>query len=258
VKVAVDQIIAMRAADPDGLSRTMSWSFGLHITVIALLLIVPRHWIATDRTPPETMRINLGAGTPGPRSTGQTPTGRRAVEEAVPEPPRPDPIPPSVQRPEREPETSPTAPPKPTPPPPEVNQPTAPLARPPATGQRVQSGTSPVETGSRTDAPGLTFGGGGGMAMVDPETCFCEGYLSDMLARIQSTWNATLGNGDTIMQYTINKDGSIDDLILYRSSGNTMLDIEARRTLMAIRLPPLPIRYPDDTIVVRLTFPFRR
>jgi len=259
VKMAVDEIIALRAADPVGLARMLRWSFGVHVFLVVFTLVVPRDWITTDRTPPQLMRVNLGAGTPGPRSTGQTPTGRRAVEQVAPPPVRPEPILPSVSRPDRPPATVDT-PPKttPPPPPPDVDRPTAPLRRPPATGERVQSGTSPAETGAQTEGQGVTFGGGYGQAMVDLATCYCEGYLRDMIDRIQGQWKSDLGNGTTVIQYTVHRDGSLSDITMVRESGVPMLDLEARRVLTAVRLGPLPPLYPDETMVIRLTFPYRR
>jgi TonB family protein len=251
----VDQVLALRAVVPDGLSKWLRWSFGVHTGVIVLAIVLPRSWITTDRTPPELMTISLGGGTPGPRSTGQTAISSRAVDEAVPTPPRPVPIQPAATRP---PPTASTValpePPKPVTQP----KPPSPVTRPPTTGAQVQSGTAVAETGAQTPSAGLSFGGGGGEALVDADFC-CKWYLEEMADRVQGIWNAKLPGvrGDTIIQFAISRDGTIGELQVMKSSG-TMGDIEARLALQNVKLNPMPPQIDEPKIVIRLTFPYGR
>jgi TonB family protein len=61
------------------------------------------------------------------------------------------------------------------------------------------------------------------------------------------------------MQFTIQRDGTLSDIKVLRSSGNQMLDFLANRALLAVRqLPPLPPEYTNPTLVVDLQFEYQR
>lgn len=249
----VDEVLAIRAVDPSGLSRMIRWSYGVHIGVFIAAVLVPRHWLVTDRTPPQLMTINLGGGTVGPRSTGQTPIGGRPVEQVVPQPKRPEPIPPATEKPKPAPSATVTTP---VPPPSSTQKPVSTQTRPPATGERVVAGSSAVETGAEGQSPGLTFGGGGASALVDSDFC-CKWYLEEVVQRIQRSWRKDIGTrGDTIIQFTIMRDGTVREVRQMQSSGTAMLDIEARRALESALLNPIPRQVQEDQIVIRLTFPY--
>lgn len=248
----VDQILAARSVDQAGLSRMLKWSFGVHFGVVLLAIVIPRDWLATDRTEPEVMTISLGAGAPGERTGGMSAAGARTVEQVEPPPPRPVPVTPataprptsagdSVSLP-----TPPQAPPKPA----------APVQRPPTTGAQVQTGSSAAETGATQDAAGISFGGGGGTAMVSANFC-CPWYFEEMLARIQGIWRADLPGvrGNTVVEYTIRRDGTIVNQKVLQSSGFTG-DLEAQRSLRDVRLSPIPQQVEENEIVVRLRFPY--
>lgn len=253
--MTVDEVLAARAPDPAGLSRVMRWSFGAHFGLVLLALVVPRDWITTDRTPPDVMTISLGTGTPGPRTGGQSSIGSRTVEREAPAPPRPLPVTPATSRPAAAASNTVTLP---TPPAQAPPKPTAPIQRPPTTGERVQTGTASAETGAQQDAAGLSFGGGAGQALVSANFC-CPWYFEEMIARIQGLWNGSLPGvrGETVIQYTIRRDGSITNLQVMKSSG-TMGDLEARKALQNVKLNPIPQQVQENELVVRLTFPYGR
>lgn len=252
----LDEVLALRAVDPAGLSKWLKWSFGVHIGAVMVALVIPRDWITTDRTPPEVMTVSLGGGTPGPRSTGQTAISSRPVEQVVPPPPRPVPVTPAASRP-TPPATSTVVlpdPPKPV----TLNRPPSTVQRPPTTGERVQSGTAVAETGAQTPSAGLSFGGGGGEALVDSDFC-CKWYLEEMLDGVRGIWRPDIPGvrGDTVIQFSILRDGSIAEVQVLKSSSTTG-DIEARRSLQSVRLNPMPLQIDDPKIVIRLTFPYGR
>ena len=88
----------------------------------------------------------------------------------------------------------------------------------------------------------------------------CPDYLGMMLQRIRQNWNARAGHSAvTTMKFTIERDGSISDVRLLRSSGNPMLDFLAERATLAVRqLPPLPEAYPHSSLTVSLDFQYQR
>ena len=45
MREVVSDVIAVRTQDPRGLSRTITWSFAIHITVLTLVAVLPRMWL---------------------------------------------------------------------------------------------------------------------------------------------------------------------------------------------------------------------
>ncbi|HKV98459.1 MAG TPA: TonB C-terminal domain-containing protein [Vicinamibacterales bacterium] len=260
MREAVDEVIALRAQDPQGLRRMITWSFAVHVGVLVLIAVVPRAFSPAAKPP--VMVISLG-GTPGPRSTGMTPVSARPVEEVTPEPKRQTPIPVAAPKPDVM--TVPTKPPV-KPPKPETKPSTTPLpspavTKPPATGRQIQTGTSAVETGARGVGAGLTVGGGGDGAQlkVDSDFC-CPAYLQDVVSSISRVWRSVQPeHGTTVLKFTIQRDGKITDIEAETSSGSSLLDRLSRATLMdpALRLPPLPAEYTNDHLTIHLSFPYR-
>jgi len=259
VKEVVSDVIALRGHDPQGLSRMVSWSFGIHVILLTAVALLPRLGLFRPAPKPPIMTISLG-GTPGPRSTGMTPIGGRTVEQVAPEPKRPTPIAPVAVKPDvmTVPE-KPTAKPKPEPKPTETMQTPSPTPK-PTTGKQVTRGSATIETGATGQAAGLTVGGGGGGAQltVDADFC-CPDYLQDVINRISAVWrNVQPEHGTTVMVFTIKRDGTIVDIQPERSSGSTLLDRESKATLMnpALRLQPLPGQYVSDHLTIHLSFPY--
>ena len=84
----VSDVIALRKSDSRGLSRAITWSFAVHLLVIAAAVLVPRDWLVKAKPPVKMIEISLG-GSIGPQTSGMTPAGARPVERVVPEPKRP-------------------------------------------------------------------------------------------------------------------------------------------------------------------------
>jgi TonB family protein len=251
-----DVLAARAPLGRDGLNRMISWSFGLHVAVIIFLMVAPKDWLTSEPKQEQRMSISLGAtSSPGPRSTGQTAAPARTVEQVAP--PTKQPIPPSTRKPDPVPAVK-AAPQKPTPPKPDTAKPTAPVAAPPAVGEQIQKGTAKVETGSRQEGTGMSFGGGGIVGQMDLEQFCCPWYVNTLLQKIDEQWNKRGTQGVARVQFTIERDGTITRVERIQSSGNVLQDVEAVRTIKTIRLPALPQEYTERQLTIRLAFDYGR
>jgi TonB family protein len=65
--------------------------------------------------------------------------------------------------------------------------------------------------------------------------------------------------GTVLVKFTIQKDGSLTEAIVERSSGYASLDLNAQRAIKVTRqLPPLPAAFPNPTLTVHLNFQYQR
>jgi TonB family protein len=244
-------------ADSRRANRAITWSVILHVSVVAAAFLLPREWFAR-KPPPAVMTITLGGSTVGPKSTGTTSMGGRTVEQVAPPPKRVDPVP--------EPK-APPAPPMPTRTPPRAatpepakipKPPPMPPTRPPALGQRITAGNTPVDTGARSPGAGLAFGGTAGTGGdTDLKDFCCQEYLTQLLTTIDGVWQKNQPEtGTTVLKFTIHRNGRIGEVIVERGSGFGILDRAARAALDEARLLPLPAEYKKDTLTIHLTFPY--
>ena len=245
-------IIVSRARQADPLSTMVGWSFGAHVVVMALVVLVPHP--AADTAPKDVMFISL-SGAPGPR-TGMTQMAARNVQAPQPEVKKAETAPAPVAREMTlpDPRSKPQARPK--------NAPKEAAAKTVSTGAEVQEGQAKAETRVRGQGfAGLSSGGSGGSAgvTVDAVNFCCPDYIVTMNELVKQNWNQKQGiAGVTTMMFTIRKDGRIEDIRVEKSSGFVALDNEARRALQIARLPPLPPRYPNPTLTVHLEFEYLR
>ena len=134
--------------------------------------------------------------------------------------------------------------------------------RPPVTGKEVAKGTAQDETGAKDQGKGkgLTFGGGadgGAVGQLDVADFCCPEFLDAMIRQIRDGWNSRQPNhGATVMKFTVLRDGTISDVIVEKGSGYVLLDIASRRAIPAKLRLPLPAQYPENQLVVHLTFPY--
>lgn len=261
---AVSDIIAARSREPEGLRKMVMISIGAHVALVAAFLLAPAPDFSDD-APRTVMTISLG-GAPGPRAGGMTPMGGRAVQmpvqEAPPEPARrraetpPAPTPPAM--------TLPSQNARRTPPRPQPKPETAPReasGRTPTTGPEVREGSARAETGARGQGFGLTTGGGGGTgAYLDVGDFCCPDYLETVVQTIQRNWNSQQRMaGQTLMMFTIARDGTLTNVQVERPSGFFALDQAAMRALLVTeRVPPLPRQFPNPTLTVHLRFEYQR
>jgi TonB family protein len=258
---AVSQALYGRSREPQGsLPRMVSVSAALHVGMIALLVFVPAHWWQRPVEPQRNvMTISLG-GAPGPRSGGMTSISARPVQQAVADLPKVTPNrPPAMKTPEM---VEPIAKPKPVKetPQPIRDAPKESNTRKPTVGSQVKEGSAKAETGAQTNSVGLSTGGGGTGGQINVGDFCCPEYIAGMVSKIHQNWNARQsGVGISVIKFTIQRDGTLTDIQVARSSGNQMLDYLAQRAMLAVRqLPPLPAEYTNPTLVVNLDFEYQR
>jgi TonB family protein len=257
---AVSQALYGRSREPQGsISRMISVSAALHVGMIALLVFVPAHWWQRPiEQPRNVMTISLG-GAPGPRSGGMTSISARPVQQAVADLPKVTPNrPPAAKTPEM---VEPIAKPRVK----ETPQPVRDASkesnsRKPTVGAQVKEGTAKAETGAQTNSVGLSTGGGSTGGQINVGDFCCPEYIAGMVTKIHQNWNQRQSAaGTTTMKFTIQRDGTLTDVLVAQSSGNQMLDFLAQRALLAVRqLPPLPAEYTNPTLVVNLAFEYQR
>lgn len=233
-------------------------SLVVHTVVIALMIFSPESWRTRRVDPRVVMTISLG-GAPGPRVGGMTSMAGRPVQQAVPptETPRPEPIRPPAAKPPEMIDPVKAAPRPPTPAtPPETTTAQA-KGRTPTTGATVSEGQAKADTGVQSDAIGLSTGGGGTGGQMNVGDFCCPAYLSQMLQIVHRNWQQRQGTrGATVMRFVIDRQGTLSDITVARSSGNFLLDQAATRALTVTRLPALPREYPNLTLTVNLEFNF--
>ncbi len=254
---AVADILAERTRQPRGMNRTVVVSVLAHAVLLTAFLLLtslgpPR---ATER---EVMTISLG-GAPGPRAGGMTPMGGRPVQAPpAEEAPRRAPVtPPAAKPPEM---TLPSERTRPAPKTPVKSAPPEATSRTPTRGAEPQEGSAVAETGARGVGFGLTTGGGGTGGYLDVGNFCCPEYLTTMLQLIQRNWTSKQEvAGQTIVKFTIQRDGRLTSVEVERPSGFFALDQTAQRALLVTRqLPPLPAQYTENDLTVHLIFRYER
>ncbi len=254
---AVTEVLVERARDGRGLSPMVVASAALHVGLIAFVLLMPQEWRRNPVEPTTVMTISLG-GAPGPRNGGMTPMGGRPVQEVQAQPPaRPEAVrPPAPRAPEM---TMPDEKARPTKASPKQSAADA-RGRTLAKGKALEEGSAVAQTGGRGQGFGLTSGGGGTGAYLDVGDFCCPEYLTTMLQLIERNWSAKQNVvGETVMQFRIERNGTIDNVQVERSSGFQALDFTSQRALVLTRqLPPLPPEFPNPNLTVHLRFQYQR
>jgi TonB family protein len=133
-------------------------------------------------------------------------------------------------------------------------------SRTPTRGAEPQEGSAVAETGARGVGFGLTTGGGGTGGYLDVGNFCCPEYLTTMLQLIQRNWTSKQQvAGQTIVKFSIQRDGRITNVEVERPSGFFALDQTAQRALLVTRqLPPLPGQYTENDLTVHLIFRYER
>lgn len=255
---AVTPILIDRAREPEGLRRMIGISIAFHVVLTVAILFMP----APDAPEPEereVMQISLG-GPPGPRSGGMTSMGGRATV-ATPEPlPRRAPVTaPPAKAPEMVMPKPVARPPKPQPKQQPRTTERAP-ARTPTPAEETREGSAVAETGGQGVGFGLQTGGGGTSGYLDVGNFCCPEYLSTMLQLIQRNWNSKQQvAGESVVKFTIQRDGTLTNVELERSSGYFALDQTAQRAVLLVRrMPPLPAQFTEPSLTVHLVFRYER
>ena len=264
MREAASQILLDRAREPDGLRRTVVISLSVHVVISLVLLFSPASWLTGEGSdsPDVVMRISLG-GPRGPGEGGLTPLGGRPVQAILPlvearrpqwiQPPTP--TPPKMTVPVEEPAPRPEV---------QTNVETAPddaRGRTPTRGPELLDGTTMADTGVQGIGVGLSTGGlGGSGAELSVGDFCCPEYLATMIELIRRRWDPNQDvPGTSVVRFTVQRNGMIDDVVVDRGSGYFALDMSAQRAvLMTGELPRLPSAFSQDNLTVHLTFEYRR
>ena len=116
--------------------------------------------------------------------------------------------------------------------------------RKPSTGAEVRSGAARVETPNAAQVPfgglaeraGATSAGG---PRLDVANFCCPEYVDTMSQRIRSNWDQKQGAaGQTIVKFTIRRDGMLANVEVEKTSGNPLLDLESKRAVINTRQLP--------------------
>lgn len=258
---AVSQVLLARHDMADA-TPMMAASLAAHVVLAVAVVLMPAAWMGL-RAPVEeaVMTVSL-AGPVGPQTGGRQVESAQAVQTQAPPAPRPEPVaPPTAKTPEMIEPTK--APPKKTPPVPVKQAPKDAPTRPtPSKGAEVQTGDALANTASTSKVPfgGTASGAGGTGARIDVGDFCCPQYLATMQERILRNWESrqqTLGL--TVVAFKVQRDGTLIDIAVQRSSGNATLDFIATRALrLTQRIPPLPPEYPNPALTVFMTFEYQR
>jgi TonB family protein len=258
----VSDVLRDRMQAPTGLNRMLTASIAAHAGLAVAILLAPGGLLSRTRTPPTVMSITLSGGGDGPENGGLTTMGGRPIQQVRP----PD------EPPKREAVTRPAAKaPEMTIPPPNARvtktQPSAAKTsvdeargRNLTKGEKVTPGSTPADTGVRGMGFGLTTGGGvGSGSSLDVGDFCCPEYINTMVVRIRQAWSASQGaNGQTLVKFTVQRNGALTNAEVERPSGNPVLDNAALRAVLTTRtLPPLPEAFPNPTLTVHLNFQYQ-
>ena len=261
---AVSDVLIDRSREANGISTTFAVSLLAHGLLIAALVLMPAKWRSTSLPPNVTPMVITMVGGPGPDTGGMTPISGRPVQVEAPVEAKPAPVaPPAPKMPEM---VEPVAKPASKTPPKPVNKPVdKSAARKPNSGPQIKTGDARADTGGAAiPFGGLTRPSGGGAANTGAYTDYanfcCPTYLTQMTDLIRRNWNANQGaTGEVLMKFTIQRDGTLSNAQVEKSSGNALLDLESQRAIAKTRaLPPLPREFTENTLTVHLTFDYHR
>lgn len=258
----VSDVLHERMQEPAGLNRMLSASIAVHTLLAAAVVFAPGGLLHRNKNPATIMTISLGGGGTGPENGGMTTMGGRPVQAVKPpdEPPKREAVTrPAAKAPEM---TMPAPNAKPAKASPSTAKQSIDEARgrTPIKGDKVTPGSTPADTGVRGQGFGLTTGGGvGSGSSIDVKDFCCPEYITTMVTMIRRAWNPNQGvAGETLIKFTIFRDGSMRNAEIERSSGNPILDNAALRAVLQTRsLPPLPDGFPGATLPVHLNFQYQ-
>lgn len=81
-----------------------------------------------------------------------------------------------------------------------------------------------------------------------------------MLDLIRRNWNNRQQvTGNALVQFTVQRNGRLVDILVERSSGYVALDLAAQRALaLTAQLPPLPSAFTENILTVHVNFQYQR
>jgi TonB family protein len=101
-------------------------------------------------------------------------------------------------------------------------------------------------------------GGSGASATIEAVDFCCMEWAQDMIRQIQMRWRSNQSErGETILRFTVQRDGTITDVDFDKRSGSGILDRASLDALPAKLAQPLPREYPEKQLVIHLKFPYQ-
>jgi TonB family protein len=236
-----------------------------HLVFGAAIVLASGNLLGTKNDAPKTvMVISLSGAGEGPPNGGITAAAAQPVQAQVPptEAAKREPVrPPAAKTPEMVmPAAKPSARASKTPAPVVTEAPADARGRVPTRGAQPTPGNAVAYTGARGQGFGLSTGGGPGTgSTLDVADFCCPDYIATMVTRIRSAWQSNQGTtGETIVKFTVQRDGRLTDYSIEKSSGTSVLDLTALRAVATTRtLNPLPSQFPNPTLTVHLNFQYQ-
>jgi protein TonB len=276
VSLAVDRILERRArreGRPEATSIAVAVL--LHAGAVAAVLLLPRltpppppmTFVPVQIVPAQALGVRHPAAPSRPKAEKPKPEPENPPE---PEPPKPEPKPePPAPKPKPVREEAPVLPDRPVKPEKKPEKPkpaaTGELPRPAAPNERKPVPKPPMpqtneggETGPRGAPTGKPQGSsafGSQIAGLDNPDFKFGYYIDQLLSAIDSKWvRPPLGSDvQAVIGFRIQRDGSISDLQVARSSGYNSFDLAALRAVQnASPFPPLPRAYRESSLGVNL------
>ncbi|HEV8376665.1 MAG TPA: TonB family protein [Candidatus Polarisedimenticolia bacterium] len=277
-------VVRLTVRPPRGYFLHWASLFGLsvlfHLGILVGVIVLPRVFRPKIKFP-EIYSVNLvslPAGSPGPREASPP-----AAKVSPPAPPAPKPAPapppkakpqPAIKIPMK---VSPKAlKPKVAPKPVPSTKPKARETKAEPTSAREESAETPEppraqKAGTGGDGAGSApsgslggqgsgTGGGGSGGIVDDPAFQFGWYVSNIQAIVSRNWSQPLkpeitGSLVAVVHFRIHKDGRVDEIVLERTSGDSVLDRSAVRALQdSSPLPPLPFQWSKESIGFRFEF----
>jgi TonB family protein len=258
VNDAVNAQIEARQGLDRGLSAGFALSFVGHLALAGLAfgaaLLAPKEPL---------LKVMPGFVVPLPRGGGGTPNAEppapAAPQPAVPQPeppaPRPEP-PPKVIKPPKE------SPKRGLPPVDQRRSRATPRPTPPPRGGAPEQGTSAAAravaggTGRGSATPGIEFGPQG--PGVPGGSDAGDYYLAGVQRKIWTLWTQQIKTGfsrPVTVSFTILANGSVEDVRVVQSSGASLLDFAAQRSVLsAAPFGPLPKDYGTNRYTIQAIF----
>lgn len=245
----------------DRFSKYFGGAVLAHVVLILAAVVMPDEWLAREKDADKNiMMISLG-GSVGEDVSGLRAVAARPVQEATPEPVRPQfqapaEKPATMAIPEKTPVKPVPAPPTKTP----IQSTTeTPISRTPIRGAEVREGQAKIDTRVATGSDGLALQSGGTGGETNLSNFCCPGYISAMSAAIKRNWKQKQDvAGQNTVRFTIEVDGRITGIQLIEPSGIQALDRESQVALINAKLPPLPAQFTEPKLIIRLTFEYIR
>lgn len=106
-----------------------------------------------------------------------------------------------------------------------------------------------------TRGAGVSVEVGDGSEAIETQDLEFISYFRTVQAEVASRWVKTgLEGGTTKVRFIIQRDGSVVEVEIVRSSGRTFLDGPAQRAVLGSEFPPLPQGYLGERLIVNINF----